>query len=100
MKLAPHDASWRSIGIGLKVSDNELEKLERSRNPDQYKLDRVLQRWIEMDGQASPVTWKTILEVLREPLVDNMALYNKIYQYLKQESTKQQNTMSRCIKHQ
>ena len=100
MKLAPHDALWRSIGIGLRVSDNELVKLDRSCNPDQYKLDHVLQTWIEMDGQATPVTWKTILEVLRGPLVNNMALHNEIYQYLKQESTKQQNVTSKCIQHQ
>ena len=100
MKLAPHDALWHRIGIGLKVSDNELKKLDTSPKSDQYKLDHVLQTWIVMDGQATPVTWKTILEVLRGPLVNNMALHNKIYQYLKQESTKQQNVTSKCIQHQ
>ena len=82
------------------MSDNELIKLDRCCNPDQYKLDYVLQTWIDMDGQATPVTWKTILEIISGPFVNNMALHNQIYQYLKEESSKQQNVTSKCIQHQ
>ena len=99
MQLAPIDASWHSIGNGLGVSDNDLKKLGQSTKSDQYKLDHVLQRWIEMDSQVTPVTWKTILEVIQGPLVGNYALAEKIYQYLKQQSFKQQKATSKCIQY-
>ena len=82
------------------MSDNELKKLDRCPHPEQYKLNHVLQTWIEMDGEVTPVTWKTILEVLRGPLVKKKALAEQIYDYLKQESTKEQNVTSKCIQHQ
>ena len=42
-----------------------------------------------MDGQATPVTWQAILDVVKGPLVQNNALDMKIYQVLKHESDKQ-----------
>ena len=59
---------------------------------NQAKLDRVLQMWLDMDGQGggAPVTWNTILDVIKGPLVQNKALAMRIYEYLKQESSVQQ----------
>ena len=82
------------------MSDNELKKLDRCPHLEQYKLNHMLQTWIEMDEEVTPVTWQTVLEVLRGPLVNNMALAEQIYDYLKQASTKQQNVTSKCIQHQ
>ena len=45
-----------------------------------------------MDGQATPVTWKVILNVVRGPLVQNKAVAMEIYQSLKHQDVKQQNT--------
>ena len=55
---------------------------------NQDRLDHVLQKWMEMDGQdgGAPVTWTTILDVIKGPLVKNKALAMRIYQYLKQQS--------------
>ena len=57
---------------------------------NQVKLGHVLQMWLDMNGQAevTPVTWITILDVVRGPLVQNKALAMSIYQYLKQQSSK------------
>ena len=45
------------------------------------KLDHVLQTWIDKD---SHVTWKMIIDVVRGPLIGNIALAKEIFQYLKQ----------------
>ena len=39
------------------------------------------------DGGA-PVTWTTIFDAIKGPLVQNIALTMKIYEYLKQQSGK------------
>ena len=54
---------------------------------NQAKLDHVLQKWIDMDGQVTPVNWKEILDVVKGPLVQNKALALEMYQYLKRESS-------------
>ena len=95
-KLATIASSWWSIGRGLGVSHNDLKGLTESNMSNQVKLDHVLDIWIKMDNQ---VTWKTILDVLKGPLVQDNALANEIYQYLKQESSKQQNVTSKYIQY-
>ena len=58
------------------------------------KLDHVLQTWIDKD---SHVTWKMIIDVVRGPLIGNIALAKEIFQYLKQEFSKQQKTTGKYI---
>ena len=94
IKLASIASFWWSIGRGLGASHGDLTGLVQSNMSDQVKLDHVLDMWIKMDSQ---VTWKTILEVVKGPLVKNNALAKEIYQYLKQESIKQENATSKCI---
>ena len=86
------DAKWREIGNGLGVDPNFLDGLETSSISNQIRLDKVLQKWIDMNGHppCSPVTWKAILEALKEDLLQKHDLAEKIYQDLKQESLKQQ----------
>ena len=81
------DASWRGIGLDLGLSYNDLQNLAQSSMSNQAKLDHVLQKWIDMDGQVTPVNWKEILDVVKGPLVQNKALALEIYQYLKRESS-------------
>ena len=45
-----------------------------------------------MDGEATPVTWKMILDVVKGPLVQNKTLAMEIYQSLKHQDVKQQNS--------
>ena len=94
IKLAPIASSWWSIGRGLEVNLDDLTSLVQSNMSDQVKLDHVLDIWIKMDSQ---VTWKTILDVLKGPLVQEIALANEIYEDFKQESIKQQNITSKYI---
>ena len=55
---------------------------------NQSRLDHVIQTWLNMDDQGFPVTWNTILDVIKGPLVQNKALAREIYEYLKQQSGK------------
>ena len=76
------------------MSDNDLKGLAQSNKSDQDKLDHVLQKWIDKD---SHVTWKMIIDVVRGPLIQNIALTNEIFQYLKQEFSKQWKDTSKYI---
>ena len=91
-QLACIDASWRKIGYGLGVSYNKLQGLAQTTHDDLIKLSDVIQKWIEMDGKddGAPVTWITILDVLKGPLVKNKNLAMKMYQSLKEEGTNEQ----------
>ena len=90
---------WRSIGIGLGVSYNDLEGLTKSCQSNQLKLEQVIQRWFDMNGkgEGTSVTWSTILDVVRGQLVKNESLAMTIYEYLKKESFVQQNTQSKHV---
>ena len=58
------------------------------KNP--IKLASVLTNWIELKGEATPVTWEKTIDVIKGPLVKNNDLAMKIKQLLKQYSTRQQ----------
>lgn len=92
-QLIPIDARWRELGNGLRVSSNYLDGLAQSNTTNQIRLERVLQKWIELDSQDSLVNWMTIIDVVKGPLVQNKALAMKMYQDLKQEASKQQSTI-------
>ena len=102
IQLACIDASWRKIGNGLGVSYNKLLSLAKSTHEDLIKLSKVIQIWIEMDGKddGAPVTWITILDVLKGPLVNNKALAMKIYESLKEEYTNEQTAQSKYTTHE
>ena len=99
MQLVDIDALWRSIGDGLGVSNNVLKGLAESNMSNQTRLGEVVQKWLDMNGQGegTSVTWITILDVVKGPLVQNKAHAMKIYEYLKLESSVQQNTQSMYV---
>ena len=92
IKLACIDASWRIIGIGLGVSYNILQGLAESNQSNQVRLHHVIENWLDMNGEdeGAPVKWITILDLLKGPLFNKKALAMKIYQSLKEESSKKQ----------
>ena len=96
-QLVDIDASWRSIGDGLGVKDNYLQGLAQCNDSDQTRLGHVIQKWLDMDGQdeCAPVTWNTILDVVKGPLVQNKTQAMRIYEYLKAKSSEQEDTPSK-----
>ena len=97
MQLAFINFQWRNIGNGLGVSYNDLQGLAECNDSNQTRLDRVIQNWLDMNGQGegAPVTWMTILDVVKGPLVKKKAHAMTIYEYLKQGSSVQQITESK-----
>ena len=88
-QLAPIDTSWRQIGYGFRISHNVLQGLAESNMSNKTRLDHVIQKWIEMDGKETPVTWKTVINIVEGPLVNNIAHANVIRNFLKPERMKQ-----------
>ena len=99
IQLADIDALWRSIGYGLGVTDNDLQGLANANIQDQTRLGRVIQNWLDMNGQGegAPVTWMTILDVVKGPLVKKKAHAMTIYENLKQGSFVQQIILSKYV---
>ena len=66
---------------------------------NQTTLGHVIQSWLDMNGQdgGAPVTWTTIIDVIRGPLVQNKALAREIYEYLKLDGSVQQSSKCICI---
>ena len=89
MKLACISASWHEIGDGLRLRHNDLKDLTQSNLPNKRRLGNVIQLWLDMNGQdgCAPVTWSTILNVLKGPLLNNKSLAMEIYQSLKENSS-------------
>ena len=67
---------WFVIGEMLKVDNTNLRCLRQSNLPDSEKLADTLQHWI--DSASSPVTWGTIVEVLRTDYINLPRVANKI----------------------
>ena len=54
---------------------------------NQIRLQHVLQKWKDLDSSAAPVTWNTIIDVVKGPFVKNKALAQEIYEYLKHKNS-------------
>ena len=96
-QLAFINSQWRNIGQGLGVSFNDLEGLAQRNDSDQTRLEHVIQKWFDMNGQGegAPVTWNTIFNVVRGPLVQNTTRAMRICEYLKAKSSEQEDTPSK-----
>ena len=58
-------SKWEVIGARLGVEEETLGGLRISNDDCDTKLSRVIQKWIKMDGEVTPVTWNTIFNVLK-----------------------------------
>ena len=63
--LGPICYKWELIGVHLEVEKQTLGSLRISCDDDHTKLYHVIHKWIEMDGEFTPVTWNTIFNVLK-----------------------------------
>ena len=74
--LAEVQDRWFDIGEMLKVNNASLKCLRQSNLSDSTKLADTLQLWI--DSASSPVTWGTIVEVLRTDYINLPRVADKI----------------------
>ena len=73
---------WYLIGEQLEVQDGDLKTIQL--NPlfssDSLKLSEVFQKW--SDVRSVEVSWKKILDVIRDPPIENKRLELEIRKFL------------------
>ena len=96
-QLAFINSQWHNIGQGLGVSFNDLQSLTQCNDSDQTRLDYVIQKWFDMNGQGegAPVTWNTILDIVKGLLDKNTIQAMRMHECLKTKSSVKENTQSK-----
>ena len=76
---------------------NDLEGLDQRNDSDQIRLEKVIQKWFDMNGQGEgvPVTWNAILNVVKRPPVQKIDQAMRIYEYLKAKNSEEEDTQSK-----
>ena len=64
--LSSVNSKWCEIGDLLGVDSYTIESMYNSFYPDQVKMSKVLQSWL--DNEPTPVTWDNIINVIEGPL--------------------------------
>ena len=63
--LGPIEYKWKEIGEALKMPFGTIQSIDYDRGyNDTRKLSKVLQTWI--DTKPSDVTWRNLIDVIRE----------------------------------
>ena len=81
--LAPIEYRWRIIGEALQIDHGTIMSLETNVTYDNtLRLSHILQIW--MDQKPAFVSWRTIIEAIEKPPVNNSAIAELIRQFLSQ----------------
>ena len=78
--LADISHLWQEIGLSLNVSDNVLGGLKQSKERDAVKLAEVINSWL--NSSTSIITWKTVIDAIKGPIINHAKKANEIYQHL------------------
>ena len=80
-QLNPIKSQWYSIGNQLEVQDGSLKSIKYDPTyNDTDRLSEVFQVWI--DGRTTEVSWRVILDVIRNPPIENKRLELEIRKFL------------------
>ena len=80
-QLADISDMWYEIGLSLKVSCNILNGLTNSEKSNTYKLAQVVHSWLTTT-ESHLVTWETVTDAVKGPIVNNIKKANEIHQHL------------------
>ena len=79
--LGPIEYKWREIGEALEIPDGKIQSIDYNpRYNDTNKLSVVLQIWI--NTHSANVTWRNLINVIREHPVNEPALAKTIPDFL------------------
>ena len=78
--MASISVHWQDIGLALKVSEYELDRLVDGAGSDNSKLSKVLRLW--RDTESSPVTWEALISAIEGPIVNNKEKAEEIRDHL------------------
>ena len=79
--LADISNLWYEIGLSLKVPRNILNCLKRRQESDAIKLSEVIHSWLTTT-ESHLVTWETVIDAIKGPIVNNIKKANEIHQHL------------------
>ena len=71
---------WELIGHSLHLSDNFLDGLHQLNVSDNNKLSKILLNW--RNTNSSPFTWRTLIDALNGPVINNRRKAKEIWDYL------------------
>ena len=79
--LADISNLWYEIGLSLKVPRSILDGLRRRQDSDAIKLSEVIHSWLTTT-ESHLVTWETVIDAIKSPIVNNIEKANKIHEHL------------------
>ena len=71
---------WREIGLSLNVDGNVLDGLENKKVGDIVKLAEIID--ILLATSTSFITWNTVIDAIKGPVVKKVAKADEIRQYV------------------
>ena len=78
-QLAKINRKWDSLGMALGLEPHEIQVIQINHSGDVKKcLGRVIEEWLKWNGKE--VSWKTMYEALRDPLVSRPNIAGEIKQ--------------------
>ena len=76
----PHSIHWNELGRELKVDFNfRDQELRKSNIENDYKLEAVLNKWIE--SVSAPVTWSSLIDALQ--VIELVDVANNVKDFLR-----------------
>ena len=79
--LAKNAHQYKKLATKLGFDGGFVRGLSGDDNVE--KLDDIIDQW--MTTHSSPVTWRTIIEAVESPTLDNVELANKIRNWLEKD---------------
>ena len=73
---------WRLVGIQLGIKTGQLDVTSEERNPF-LRYSEVFNQWEKKADPDFPFNWRTILNVLRSPTVEENKLAMEIEEWLR-----------------
>ena len=81
IELSSIKFQWKLIGEQLEVDNGSLKSIEyNARYNDTMRLSEVFQVWI--DGRTTEVSWRVILDVIRNTPLSNKRLFDEVKKFL------------------
>ena len=73
-------AKWKQVGVQLRIKIGSLENIPINYQDGILRYTEVFELWRRCG--SSPYTWATIIDALREPSIEEMALANNVQQWV------------------